>query len=806
MAATPQYDSSGYRILTPTGSLPSSSGGTPTNSTAPNPANFSRIPALPQDTSGVDAGAAYNQPTAGSVSDGTPPSPVTSNPSVAQQGAQSSRINANANNAAEYLTNVTPPQTEEQIFQSYVTQNQSLIDSINQKYDAEAVVQQNENAGSVRETNAQSVSAGLMGSPDASTAQATQTKLGDDKITALNAQRSNDIQAVLGKISDNAIAQANTEKQQAETDAQTALATRDQIRTQAQDAIKTLAAAHVDWTKYKTTNPDSYNNLVQQLGGDPNVADAFFAMSYPQNTVVSAATIGSTYYQVTRDPVTGNVSSQQFDLGFTPPTGWVQNKIGTTSIVLQDPNNPANTIIYSTNPFTGGTTVSGTGSGLDILKQAGVSPNTDSSDTTAANSATSTDPTIPANAAGTGATNASIKVSSTLGVDPTTPLSDIVSTAGLGTVIAAIIGNENGSPKGVQNNPGNIKFHNLPGQIDSGVKPYPDDGGTFASYKTPEEGQQAIGAIVQGAANGKSDDYGPNPTLQDFVNKYTNSQPSTPTLDTKEYGLLANVAGFDPTKPGVDSDAMNYLNQFLYQGKTPTAASVGISTRTGSGQIFNKVAQRADDVYFKATGQHLPTTNTLTSNLALISSNNALLNTLSNQVGTVTKNFGLSLDNQNANNVNQTAPVINSTANALSEKLGSTAVAQYIAQNETLQNELGTLLSVKNASGTTVADKIAAGELLPGDASAAQQKAILKVLTQEAQNQARSIGQTTADLYKQTDPLGLDPNNPINQPGYDIATKAGFTNNYDGTFTTSEGKVLKPIINGDTVTWTDDIK
>lgn len=123
--------------------------------------------------------------------------------------------------------------------------------------------------------------------------------------------------------------------------------------------------------------------------------------------------------------------------------------------------------------------------------------------------------------------SATTTISKILGVTPTTSLSDIVTQKGLNAVVAAIIKNEGGSPNGVTNNPGNIKFTGASDQINSGVKA--SDGGTFASYPTLDAGQQAIANMI---SNPNPSIYGTNPTLQSFIDKYTNTGGSSMVSDT----------------------------------------------------------------------------------------------------------------------------------------------------------------------------------------------------------------------------------------------------------------------------------
>lgn len=102
-------------------------------------------------------------------------------------------------------------------------------------------------------------------------------------------------------------------------------------------------------------------------------------------------------------------------------------------------------------------------------------------------------------------------------------LSDVIASPGGADALAdALIHREGGSPAGVVNNPGNIKFAGLPGQRDSGVQA--TDGGTFASYDSPQEGRQAIIRLAANAAAGQSFAYGQKPTVATFASIYGGHQ------------------------------------------------------------------------------------------------------------------------------------------------------------------------------------------------------------------------------------------------------------------------------------------
>lgn len=85
------------------------------------------------------------------------------------------------------------------------------------------------------------------------------------------------------------------------------------------------------------------------------------------------------------------------------------------------------------------------------------------------------------------------------GVTGNMTLSQAIATAGIDNVVQAFIGQEGGSPSGVVNNPGNMKSDTAKSlgipYTDSGVQA--TDGGTFASFATPQAGTDAVGKWLQ---------------------------------------------------------------------------------------------------------------------------------------------------------------------------------------------------------------------------------------------------------------------------------------------------------------------
>lgn len=227
-------------------------------------------------------------------------------------------------------------------------------------------------------------------------------------------------------------------------------------------------------------------------------------------------------------------------------------------------------------------------------------------------------------------------------------------------------------------------------------------------------------------------------------------------LDFNQYGLLSNT-DFDP-KNLVDQLAQKYLDQYIKNGSVPTASTLG---RNMKPEAIAKVDSRARELFYKATGSALPTPQVISGYLKVINGNNKILNNLNVQENTISKNFQLAVDNIDKGGINQHSQPVNAFLNMVKNLLGDPDTAQYLSQNATIQNEMASLLALRNASGTTVADKLASSGLVPENASEDQLKAILKVILQEAENGGSSIRAASADLYQQTDPFLQDVNNPL---------------------------------------------
>lgn len=269
------------------------------------------------------------------------------------------------------------------------------------------------------------------------------------------------------------------------------------------------------------------------------------------------------------------------------------------------------------------------------------------------------------------------------------------------------------------------------------------------------------GQFVNGHANSavlnSQGGYGQTTPASSSPGSTSISGKSTSGLSFDQYGLLANT-DFNP-KSTVDQLAQKYLASYLQNGNVPTASTLGRGIKPGA---MAQVDQRARDLFFKATGLPMPNPKELANQQSIINTNNKLANNLAIQEQTVKANVDLSIENMKKNDLNSSgfAP-LNNLMNTVGQMFEDPNVGQLIAQNSTIQNELGSLLAVKNASGTTVFDKMASAGIINRNDTQEVITQKVNALISEAANFATSLKSANAEAYKQTDPFLQDPNNPL---------------------------------------------
>lgn len=355
--------------------------------------------------------------------------------------------------------------------------------------------------------------------------------------------------------------------------------------------------------------------------------------------------------------------------------------------------------------------------------------------------------------------------------DPSMPLSQVLQ-SNPQALLAAMQTNEGSSPKGVMNNPGNMKFTQYTaslGGVDSGVRA--TDGGTFASFPSQQVGSQAMLSNWNNYVK-----QNPNITLGDAIHKWTGfgagPSPEQKVSSFNQYGLLSTVPGFNP-----NDKSYNYVTTLLSKQAIPSARDLGL---TGAMAVqYPQIQKKADDLFFAATGYHIPAVAKLQANQSAYKANVKALNNLNIAEQTVTSNYGLMLDNMKKSDLGGSNQVFNALSNTWKELAGQPGVAEYLAQNKTVSQELARYLGASNANGTTVADKIHADGILNPKASLKQSQAVLSILLREGDNIKKAVLDANDEIYKTTDPFLQDPENPL-RAAYVQKNLSGGTKGADG--------------------------
>ena len=194
----------------------------------------------------------------------------------------------------------------------------------------------------------------------------------------------------------------------------------------------------------------------------------------------------------------------------------------------------------------------------------------------------------------------------------------------------------------------------------------------------------------------------------------------------------------------------------------PTYYTLFGRTQAGAtGLSLSDVATRANDLFYKATGQSLPNVTVLKGNQNLVVVNNKLANNLKIQEQTVSANVDLSLANMNKNGLNSSGfKPLDSLIDNAKNLFQDPNIGQFLSQNQTIQNEVGSLLAVKNASGTTVYDKLSSAGIIGKDDSPAVIQQKVQTLLKEAGNFADALNTRNNQLWQQNDPLKQSADNP----------------------------------------------
>lgn len=251
-----------------------------------------------------------------------PPAPAQATPEPTTTPTESPyypRYTNGEQKAADYLAGSAfqAPESAEDI-QARMTQSaQGEIDSINAHYADLLKEQQTINEGRNRSTASVSTLTGLAGSTEANVAQSKTTELNKGDNQRIQNEKLLAVQTLLGNIRRSAVEEARQSRLDARADAESILAGRTARQEEATTHLTALAGAGATADGFKTTDPEGYDYLVRNLGGEEYVK-ALFTLNRPSETILDKRIEGGKYIIAYQNPLDGGIRVETLDLGLPP--------------------------------------------------------------------------------------------------------------------------------------------------------------------------------------------------------------------------------------------------------------------------------------------------------------------------------------------------------------------------------------------------------------------------------------------------------------------------------------------------------
>ncbi len=208
-------------------------------------------------------------------------------------------------------------QSEGDIVAQKTKEAQGQIDSLNKHYDDLLAEQSTINQGRDRSTSSVSTLTGLAGSSEANVQADKTTALNQQDNQKIQDERNAAVQTILSNIRSNAVIQAQQSRAEARQSAQDILTQRTAHQTEAVKHLTDLAASGATAAGLKATDPQSYDYLARNVGGEDQL-QALFTLNRPQDAILDKQIQNGKYVIAYKNPITGQVRIESTDLGIPP--------------------------------------------------------------------------------------------------------------------------------------------------------------------------------------------------------------------------------------------------------------------------------------------------------------------------------------------------------------------------------------------------------------------------------------------------------------------------------------------------------
>lgn len=225
----------------------------------------------------------------------------------------------------EYYNRYTPPesaeeeptQSAEQIQRDMMRNAQREINELHD-YENTLLAEQNTiNQSRNRETQSVNTLTGLGGSDEANANVKKTDQQNQQANRVITDQVSVKVQGILSDIRTAAITEAREQRTEARLDAETKEKNRITRMTEAQTHIATLASVGATLEGMKKTDPEGYEYLSRQVGGE-GMVKAMFTLNRPKESIVERRFEGNKMIQIYNNPLTGEDRIETVDIPGMP--------------------------------------------------------------------------------------------------------------------------------------------------------------------------------------------------------------------------------------------------------------------------------------------------------------------------------------------------------------------------------------------------------------------------------------------------------------------------------------------------------
>lgn len=205
----------------------------------------------------------------------------------------------------------------EQIQRQFMRDAQKEVNSLYKYRDSLLKEQQGVNEENLREVSSVNTLTGLAGSTEAN--RTTQVQQGQNQQANKKIQNEINVQvqSILQKVRTDALAQYNQAKTDYRADVRLGMEMDDESRKKSSENVAMLSASGVTFDGYKQTDPEAYEAMAANVGGE-EVLKAMFTLNRPQEQILDKKIEGGKYVIAYQNPLDGKTRVETLDLGLPP--------------------------------------------------------------------------------------------------------------------------------------------------------------------------------------------------------------------------------------------------------------------------------------------------------------------------------------------------------------------------------------------------------------------------------------------------------------------------------------------------------